>query len=271
MSLEHKKENETEQTGETEQTQEEALMRAVPVKPYFSYILIASLVAVFVAQVTTDANQTAALGVMRSALIAGFSKAAFISGEYWRVLTGAALHGGLIHLAFNCYALLILGRLIETLSNRAHLSVVFLLSVIGGGLMSFAFNPEGISIGASGGVIGFLGYLTIYGFYRRKLLSNAFLKGMLFNVVFIGVIGLIVFPLLGRTESENVPRVDNLAHLGGLLTGAIYGIFQIPRDLYADPRETTPVMETIGFAALGIFLFVAVLTVLLLLQIVRFH
>jgi membrane associated rhomboid family serine protease len=258
MSLDYQKEPETSEKKETEEAQEEVLMPVISVKPYYSYILIACLIAVFGAQMATDPNETFVFGGILAGLIAGFHKTAFVSGEYWRVLTSAALHGGIIHLAFNSYALFILGKLFETLSNRAHLAVVFLLSVIGGNLLSLAFMPEGTSVGASGGIIGFLGYLTVYGFYRRKLMSNALLKSMLFNVVFIGFIGVFV-----------IRNVDNFAHLGGLLMGAIYGIFQIPRDLYEDPRETTPLMEIIGFAALGIFIFVAVLTILLLFQIVR--
>ena len=116
-------------------------------------------------------------GGNRSGMIAGFYKQAFMIGEYWRILTGAALHGGMIHLAFNGYALFVLGRLVETLSNRAHLAIMFLLSAIGGNFMSLDFCPNAThSIGASGGIIGFLGYLTVYGFYRRKIISNAFLK-----------------------------------------------------------------------------------------------
>lgn len=255
MSLDNQRENEPEETDEAQ----ENVMRAVPVTPYYSYILVACLIAVFGAQLATDSMESLLFGGSRSGMIAGFYKQAFMSGEYWRVLTGAALHGGIIHLAFNSYALFILGRLVETLSNRAHLAIVFLLSAIGGNLMSLAFMPEGTSVGASGGIIGFLGYLTIYGFYRRKIMSNALLKNMLFNVVFIGFVGVFV-----------IKNVDNYAHLGGLLTGAIYGLFQIPRDLYEDPRETSSTMEIIGVAALGIFIFVSVLTILLLFQIVRF-
>ncbi len=264
MSLDYQKDTEPEEIQETE----EQVTRATPVTPYYSYILVICLIAVFGAQVAVDSTQALIFGGLRSTMVAGFYKEAFVYGEYWRVLTGGAVHGGIIHLFFNCYALFILGRLVETLSNRAHLAVIFLLSVLGGSLVSFAFNPNGISIGASGGIIGFLGYLTVYGFYRRKLLANAFLKNMLFNIGFIAVIGVIVFPLLNETDTVNVPRVDNFGHLGGLLMGAIYGIFQIPRDLYKDPRETTPLMEIIGFAALGIFIFVSFLAVLLLLQII---
>jgi membrane associated rhomboid family serine protease len=265
MSLDYQKEPQTEETEE----KEEQLVRATPVTPYYSYVLVICIIIVSIFQIGLDTNyyiestndslrNLILFGGYRSGLIAGFYKQAFINGEYWRVLTGAALHGGIIHLAFNSYALYILGKLVETLSNRAHLAIVFLLSAIGGNLLSLAFMPDGVSVGASGGIIGFLGYLTIYGFYRRKIMSNALLKNMLFNVVFIGFVGVFV-----------IKNVDNYAHLGGLLTGAVYGLFQIPRDLYKDPREASETTTIIGYAALGIFIFVSVLTILLLFQIVR--
>lgn len=252
MSLDFQEENEPDQP-------EERLLRVTPVVPYFSYFLIGCLLAVFGAQVALDSTESLLVGGIQSAIVAGFDKPAFLSGEYWRALTGAALHGGLIHLFFNCYALYALGRLIELLSNRAHLANVFLLSVIGGSMMSLAVNPDGVSVGASGGIIGFLGYLTVYGFYRRKVLSNSLLKNMLFNVAFIGFVGVYV-----------IDKVDNFAHLGGLLVGAVYGVFQIPRDVYQDPREVSEPNALIGFASLGIFGFVSVFTILLLFGIIRF-
>ncbi|MCW5962117.1 MAG: rhomboid family intramembrane serine protease [Pyrinomonadaceae bacterium] len=239
-------------------TQERAV-RITPVTPYYSYLMIAVLIGVFGAQVAVDSFDSIVLGGMRAPLIAGFYKEAFAGGDYWRMLTGATLHGGIIHLFFNCYALYVLGKLIELLSNRAHLPIIFILSAIGGNLLTYAVNPVGISIGASGGIIGFLGYLTVYGFFRRKVMSNSLFKNMLFNVVFIGFVGVYV-----------IDKVDNFAHLGGLIVGAAYGFFQVPRDLYADPRIASEPAKIAGFAALGIFLFTAVVTVLLLFQIISF-
>ena len=241
------------------QVEQEEVQRAVPAVPYYSYILVACIVAVSIIQIATDSPGSALLGGKRSVAIAGFDKEAFlIYEEYWRIVTGATLHGGVIHLAFNSYALYVLGRLIETLSNRAHLAIVFLLSVIGGGILSLIFLPETPSVGASGGIIGFLGYLTVYGFYRRKLLTNAFLKNMLFNIGFIAVLGVFV-----------IPNIDNFGHLGGLIVGMIYGAFQIPRDLYKDPRQVSGFTETLGIAALGIFAFFCVLSISMLMSWVR--
>ena len=222
-----------------------------PVTPYFSIILIICIVLVSFVQVATNLEE--------SVDIAGFVKPLFQNGQYWRILTSATLHGGLLHLGFNSYALYVLGRLVEILSNRAHLAIVFLLSVVGGGLMSFWLGPNVPSVGASGGVIGFLGYLTVYGYKRREILTNSFLKNMLFNVGFIAIFGLFI-----------VPNVDNFAHLGGLLVGAIYGFIQIPSDLHTDPREVSPAVKNIGFVSLGIFILTSVFTILLLTQIISF-
>jgi membrane associated rhomboid family serine protease len=116
-----------------------------PPTPTYTYILIGSIIAVFIAQLLFgDALQTISLtelaGDERSAIAAGFVKQYFLGyHEYWRILTGAAVHGGLLHVAMNCYAFWMFGRIVEMLSNRAHLAIVFLLSCIGGGFLSFFF------------------------------------------------------------------------------------------------------------------------------------
>ena len=231
------------------------LRRAEKVFPLYSVVYIVGLIAVLLAQVATDGADDLFTGGVKSVYLAGFVKQFFYAGEYWRILTGAVMHGGLIHLAFNCYALYVLGKLVEVLSNRAHLAIVFLLAAIGGGVLSLVFLPDVPSIGASGGIVGFLGYLTAYGFKRRKLLSNEFLKSMIFNIVFIGFVGVFV-----------MSNIDNFGHLGGLVTGAIYGAIQIPSDIYKDPRETNQIIKIFGYAALGIFLLTCAFTIFILLM-----
>jgi rhomboid protease GluP len=253
MSLEYR--NEDAQTEEAE-TESVGYQRASYVFPVYTTILVVSLVAVFGCQLFANNQNQLIEGADMSVLLAGFVKQFFREGQYWRILTGAALHGGLIHLAFNCYALFVLGKLIETLSNRAHLAIVFLLSAIGGGVFSLIFLPEIPSVGASGGIIGFLGYLTVYGFKRRKLLPDGFLKNMLFNVGFIAFVGIFV-----------MSNVDNFGHLGGLIVGALYGFIQIPSDLYQDPREVTGLTKILGSVALGIFVLTCIFSAFLLLGI----
>jgi membrane associated rhomboid family serine protease len=171
-------------------------------RPLYTIILILGIAAVFVAQL--------AAGMEVSALRAGFDKQAFLrQHEYWRILTGATTHGGPLHVVMNCYAFYSFGRIVELISNRAHLAIVFLFSAIAGGILSLIFMPQGLSVGASGGIVGLIGYLAVYAFKRRKFVSYEFRKSLLINIGFILVFGLVLY---------NV--IDNFGHIGGLIFGA---------------------------------------------------
>ena len=229
MSLEYR--NEENENSENVQQTSVAM-------PVYSIVLIACFVAVFVCELVADGKGSALGNGKISPIIAGFVKPFFMEGQYWRILTGAALHAGIVHLGFNSYALFSFGRLIETLSNRTHLAIVFLLAVIGGGVLSLIFLPEGVSVGASGGIVGLLGYMTVYSFKRRKLLPEGFLKNMLINIGIIAAYGIFL-----------MASIDNFAHLGGLIVGAVYGFLQVPNDLHQDPREVSQTTKFFGFAA----------------------
>lgn len=255
MSLKYQSEESENPVEESENYQ-----RASVILPVYSIILIVCLVAVFICQAVADSQSSGLEGVKMSPIIAGFVKPFFAEGQYWRILTGATLHAGILHLFFNSYALFSFGRLIETLANRAHLAIVFLLAAIGGGVLSFIFLPEGKSVGASGGIVGLLGYMTIYSFKRRKLLPEGFLKNMLINIGLMAFIGYI-----GREY------IDNFAHLGGLIVGAVYAFLQVPTDLYKDPRETGQTAKLLGIAALAIFILTSIFSVLLLLGVITIN
>lgn len=219
--------------------------------PYFTYLLVGLIIAVTLCQM--------AAGLDESRKIAGLEKPVFwSSGEYWRIMTSATLHGGILHIFFNGQALLGFGGLIEYLSNRAHLLIVFVLAIIGGGLCSLFFMPDGNVIGASGGIMGLIGYLAVYGYRRKKQLPPDFLKSMLVNIGFIAAFGLIAYQI-----------IDNFAHLGGFLTGAIYGFIQIPRDMQKNPREAGAAVELLSYAALILFVLSCIFSILLLLKVVR--
>lgn len=257
MGLDFQENEET--SSDVLEIEPEVAETAAPVTPYYSIILIACIVVVSIVQFLTHPEKNVLAASDDSVLFAGFVKPLFLMGEYWRILTGATLHDGIIHLAFNSYALFVLGKLVEFLSHRSHLAIVFVLSAIGGGVLSLIFIPDNPSVGASGGVVGFLGYLTAYGFKRRKLLSNAFLKNMLFNIGFIAFFGIFI-----------MSNIDNFGHLGGLVVGLIYGFIQVPSNLYSDPRATSNITNYTGIFALSIFILTSIFSILLLTQTVRF-
>lgn len=230
----------------------EFIRQSEDVKPTYTYLLIGCLIAVTVAQMT--------IGLEKSVEIAGLVKPdVWTRGEYWRILTSAAMHGGLLHIYFNSQAFYGFGSTIEFLANRAHLSIVFLLSVIGGGILSIVFMPEGSSVGASGGIMGLIGYLAIYGYRRKRQLPPDFLRSMLINIGFVAAFGLVAYQI-----------IDNFAHLGGLISGAIYGFLQIPRDLRKNPRVVGAATEALGLIAAGVFVFTSVLSILLILGTIKF-
>lgn len=219
-------------------------------QPIYTIILILGIAAVFVAQL--------AVGMEVSAMRAGFDKQAFLHGhEYWRILTGATTHGGPLHIVMNCYAFYSFGRIVEMISNRAHLAIVFLASAIAGGILSLIFMPEGLSVGASGGIVGLIGYLAVYAFKRRRFVSYEFRKSLLINIGFILVFGLVLY---------NV--IDNFGHIGGLIFGALYGLIQVPSDEYVDPRVAGPVATAAGIASVGIYLAACAFSILLMFAIV---
>ncbi|MGE3467362.1 MAG: rhomboid family intramembrane serine protease [Pyrinomonadaceae bacterium] len=221
-----------------------------PPVPVYTTVLIAAIGVVALVQFGT--------GLDASVTAAGFVKPVFFNDhEYWRILTGATLHGSVAHILMNSYAFYSFGKIFEMLTNRAHLAIVFLLSALGGGVLSLIFAPDGTSVGASGGILGLVSYLAVYAFRRRQFVSHEFRKSLLINIGFILVFGLVLYRI-----------IDNYGHIGGLIVGAVYGVVQIPSDQYVDPRTAAPAVEAAGLASLGIFIAACSFSVLLILRII---
>jgi membrane associated rhomboid family serine protease len=247
MSLQYQSEQEIVDDDSTDQPKQDNTGLPFPI---YTVTLITAIVVVFVAQLST--------GIEQSIIASGFVKPAFLQNhEYWRILTGATTHGSILHVAMNCYAFYSFGKIFEMLSNRAHLAIVFLLSAIGGGLLSLIFVPDGTSVGASGGIVGLIGYMAVYSFRRRQFISPEFRKSLLTNIGFILIFGLVLYQV-----------IDNYGHIGGLVTGAIYGLIQISADVYTDPREAGKLAETAGLASLGIYLAACVFSILLIVRLI---
>jgi membrane associated rhomboid family serine protease len=241
MSLKYESQDES----PTEYVVDEGEVAFKPPMPMYSLVLTTAFGIVAAVQMVT--------GLERSILIAGFDKPAFLAGEYWRILTGAALHGGVLHVVMNGYAFYSFGRIFEMLAARAHLAIVFLLSAIGGGALSLVMAPEGLSVGASGGIVGLIGYLAVYAFRRREFISPEFRKSLLINIGFILVYGLLLYQV-----------VDNYGHIGGLLTGAVYAVIQVPSDPFVDPRKAASMTEVIGLISIAVYIAACAFAVILI-------
>jgi len=127
------------------------------------------------------------------------------SGQYYRLLTVALLHGGLWHLAFNLFALHSLGTIVESYFGRNKYALILLISLLAGSTLSVLFNPAYVySIGASGMIFGLFGSLALIG-NRAGVEWRSIL-------VIVGLNFAIGFVLGG---------VDWRGHLGGLIGGTL--------------------------------------------------
>ncbi|MGG7176629.1 rhomboid family intramembrane serine protease [Clostridium paraputrificum] len=136
-------------------------------------------------------------------------------GEVWRLITCNFLHGGLIHIAFNMYALYSIGTQIEILYGKVKYLVIYFMAGLGSSLLSYYLSPFTLSIGASGAIFGLLGALLVYAIKERGRLK----KGVLSNLLV--VIGMNLFIGL------SLPNIDNYGHVGGLIVGMIISVIII--------------------------------------------
>lgn len=173
---------------------------------------LAAIVGMYFAVATTGGTESLSNLVRWGALFAP----AVHAGEYWRLITPIFLHGGLLHLVFNGFALYQLGPLCELLFGHIRFAVIFLLCGIGGSLLSITMNPRVVAVGASGAIFGLAGLLIVMALRQHTQLSAVFRRSLLRSLV--PCIGYNLF--LGMT----VPGIDNWGHIGGLAMGAVVGL-----------------------------------------------
>lgn len=129
-------------------------------------------------------------------------------GEWWRVITAAFLHGGILHIFFNMYFLYLFGPRLEQQVGSTSFSAIYVASAVGGSVASLLFGPPVPSIGASGALFGLFG-AWLYAAYRQR---GSAAGRRLFNE--LG--GLL---LLNLALPFFIPNIDLRAHIGGLATG----------------------------------------------------
>jgi rhomboid protease GluP len=156
---------------------------------------------------TNDAVRLAELGAI-------WAPAIFVGHEYWRLLTAMFLHGGVLHLVMNLFALVQIGSMFELMFGTRRFLTIYFVSGLLASLTS-AFFTEGPSVGASGAIFGILGAFVLSvkrsPRWRHERFARNIVKQLLFWIVANIIIGF------------QIPQIDNSAHLGGLLAGVILG------------------------------------------------
>ena len=138
-----------------------------------------------------------------------------LGGEPWRLLTSMFLHGGLFHILINMWCLWNLGALCERLYGHATFAAVYLITGLASSLVSVWWHPAIPSVGASGAIFGIVGALMASYFLGEFSLPRFAIRAHLRSLVFFSVYSLIIGPFFGR--------IDNAAHIGGLVTGLLFG------------------------------------------------
>ncbi|HYN84577.1 MAG TPA: rhomboid family intramembrane serine protease [Pyrinomonadaceae bacterium] len=229
-------------------------VRAMVARPAtFTLVFITLCVFLFILMMMSGVQQDARVLISYGAKLNSLVDA----GQWWRLVTPVFLHGGPVigwaHLLMNMYGLFVIGPYVEKIYGSARFVVFWVATGVAGVVASYlSVRPGGAetplgrtifsdidspSVGASGALFGLVGVLFVFGIkFRRELpegFRRAFGAGMLPVVLLNLALGFLP-PLL----MPDVPvRIDNAAHLGGFLSGALLALFVG----YKRPGERAPV------------------------------
>lgn len=135
-------------------------------------------------------------------------------GQWWRLVSALFLHFGIVHLVMNMAALWDVGRVIETLLGRWRYAALYLGAGVTGNLVSLAIQGNrAVSGGASGAIYGLYGAFLVWLWHTRGQSEPAE-----FRRLFLVAGG---FTLVSLSLGLLIPGIDNAAHLGGLVSGAL--------------------------------------------------
>ena len=202
--------NDSAPTPENEPQQEVYRVKIPQRKPLVTYILIGFSTLIFVLQyyveTTTGSDLLFFYGGKINELI--------MTGQVWRLFTPMLLHGSILHLALNMYALYIIGRRLERYYGPGRFLLLYVLSGFAGNVLSFVLT-KATSLGASTAIFGLLAAEGVFIFQNRKLFGPTRTRQAIFNLAVILMINLTYGFMPGR-------NIDNMGHIGGFLGGIFF-------------------------------------------------
>ena len=218
-------------------------------KPILTKLLIVLISTMFIVELF----YTAHYGSKGIIILGAKWNEGITQGEYWRFFTCALLHGGIMHLFLNLAGLYIFGQELESIYGPVKFLFICLLTSWGSTLTSYAFS-SGTAIGASGIVFGIIGSLIAFYFTQKGKVTGADYKfKSMYTLIIINLI-------LGFL----MPRIDNSAHIGGILSGLLSGYLLSPKYeiVKDDELKKIEVKEESNFSRffIGIIFLVLLLT-----------
>jgi membrane associated rhomboid family serine protease len=175
-------------------------------------VLIGINVALFLAELLFGAVGMMGGGSTRVLVDMGALVPAFVgvNHEYWRLFTAMFLHGSLLHIAFNMYALYIGGSYLEMIAGKGKYLAVYVVAGVAGNVAVYLLAaPISVTIGASTAIFGIFGALFIYSLHNRDSAVGRALSSM----------GTVI--LINLVITFVVPGISWQGHVGGLIGGVL--------------------------------------------------
>jgi rhomboid protease GluP len=165
--------------------------------------------------------------------------AAFMQGQWWRLITAGFLHQGILHILMNSWVLFDLGAEVEMIYGTSRLIVFYFVSTVTGFSASSRIGGH-LSVGSSAGIFGLIGAMLAFGFTDRSSLGMQ-VKSLYTRWVIYGLV------------LSFIPGVDFWAHVGGFSGGFVAGW------LASTPRARLMWKEPLLKAVAGVCIAVTVL------------
>lgn len=172
------------------------------------------------------------------------------ASEPWRLLTGTMMHGGVFHFLMNMSAAVSFIALVERTAQRRLVALLWLTGALVGSLASVLWSAN-TSVGASGGILAWLGFALVMAQRRREVLPADFRQSMLTNLGLMVLIGIAGWGV-----------VDNAAHLGGLMAGGAIAAWVFREEKGDLPLADTPTVRWVGRASEAVFVLLTVFTLM---------
>lgn len=170
--------------------------------------IIAVCVVLFVVELAQGAGFGGS-GASRVAVDLGLFGPFVVEGQWYRLVTSAFVHAGLVHLGFNMIVLWWLGGALERYAGSLRTGAIYLASILWGAAGALLMAPDALTVGASGGIYGLMVALLVL--ERQQ------------GIALLGS-GIGVFLLLNLAITFVIPGISIGGHLGGLLGGFLAAI-----------------------------------------------
>jgi rhomboid protease GluP len=186
----------------------------IPRKPHLVTSIVLDLnILVFVAMLFAGINIISPNGLQLLDWGAN-RRAETLSGDWWRLLTSMFLHGGVMHLFLNIYGLVLASMFVEPMLGARRYALIYFVSGITGSIASISWYENIISVGASGAIFGLCGAVLAVVFTGFVGKEDKRLALILFGPY------VVINLLIGLAAGG----IDNAAHIGGLISGAVVAL-----------------------------------------------